>query len=183
MSSIQLPSFIPWILVGTGNGLLQGAFENGFNTLYQSSWPIRGLLYGLGGILALGIMDLVAMLFPSWRASQGFLPSNKAASRGRRAFAGVAYLSALVLSGFFNGMAFWALMSLNIFRNSYWLGTVIVGMLSLLFYSTIASPLISWMMSLILMGSSSVSSDIEAMGGVPGAMGAGSANDPLVRVG
>ena len=149
MSNIVLPSFIPWILVGTGNGLLQGYFEYAFNTMYQSSWPIEAMLYGLGGMLSLGIMDLVAMLFPSWRASQGFLPSNKAATRGLRAAQGITYLTALLLSGFFNGMAFWGLMSLSVFRNSYWLGTIIVGILSLVFYSTIASPLISWLLSLI----------------------------------
>ena len=89
MSSIQLPSFIPWIIVGTGNGLIQGWLEIGFNTQAESSWPIRGLLYGMGGILALLTMDLVAMLFPSWRASQGLLPSNKAKSFGRAALASI----------------------------------------------------------------------------------------------
>ncbi len=149
MSGIVLPSFIPWIIVGTGNGLIQGWLEIGFNTLSQNSWPIKAGLYGLGGIFALTIMDLVAMLFPSWRASQGLLPSNKTKSLGRAALASITYITALVISGFFNGMAFWGLMSLSVFRNSYWLGTIIVGMLSLLFYSTIASPLISWLISLI----------------------------------
>lgn len=181
MSGIVLPSFIPWIIVGTGNGLLQGYFEYAFNTMFQNSWPLKALLYGLGGMLSLTIMDLFAMLFPSWRASQGFLPSNKAKTFGKKALMSVTYLSALLLSGFFNGMAFWGLMSLNVFRNSYWLGTVIVGILSLLFYSTIASPLISWLMSLITGMSSGAMTDAESFGGLPGASGAGTVN-PMTRV-
>lgn len=169
MSSIQLPSFIPWIIVGTGNGLIQGWLEIGFNTQAQSSWPIRGLLYGMGGILALLTMDLVAMLFPSWRASQGLLPSNKAKSFGRAALASITYVTALVISGFFNGLAFWGLMSLSIFRNSSWLGTIAVGMISLLFYSTIAAPFISWLVSLVAMGGSKMDlTNAEGNNGPPG---------------